>query len=61
MGSGAPGGMPDANTFTGGVTIDDGTLELSNSAAGGSGAITFAPGAIEAIVGMVCSVVSWLG
>jgi autotransporter-associated beta strand protein len=34
-----------ANTFTGGVTIDEGTLELSNSAAAGSGTITFAPGA----------------
>jgi autotransporter-associated beta strand protein len=34
-----------ANTFTGGVKIDEGTLELSNSAAAGSGTITFAPGA----------------
>jgi len=34
-----------ANTFTGGVTIDEGTLELSNSAAAGSGDITFATGA----------------
>ena len=34
-----------ANTFTGGVTIDEGTLELSNSAAAGSGGITFATGA----------------
>ena len=34
-----------ANTFTGGVTIQKGTLELSNSSAAGSGAITFAAGA----------------
>jgi autotransporter-associated beta strand protein len=32
------------NTFTGGVTIENGTLELANNAAGGSGAITFAAG-----------------
>src|SRR5262249_32962874 len=34
-----------ANTFTGGVTIQKGTLELSNSSAAGTGAITFAAGA----------------
>src|SRR5262249_40356232 len=34
-----------ANTFTGGVTIEKGTLELSNSTAAGSGAISFAAGA----------------
>jgi autotransporter-associated beta strand protein len=40
-----------ANTFTGGVTVDKGTLELSNSAAAGSGAITIAKGA-NAIIEM---------
>ena len=34
-----------ANTFTGGVTIDEGALELSNSAAAGSGEIAFAAAA----------------
>jgi autotransporter-associated beta strand protein len=34
-----------ANTFTGGVNIDKGALELANSHAAGSGAITFAAGA----------------
>ncbi len=34
-----------ANTFTGGVTIDKGALELGKSAAAGSGGITFAAGA----------------
>ena len=38
-----------ANTFTGGVTIDNGTLELSNSAAAGSGNITFTAGAAATI------------
>jgi hypothetical protein len=33
------------NTFTGGVTIEKGELELSNSAAAGSGKITFSTGA----------------
>jgi hypothetical protein len=33
------------NTFTGGVTIDGGVLDLAGAASGGSGAITFAPGA----------------
>jgi autotransporter-associated beta strand protein len=33
------------NTFTGGVTIDKGALELANSAAAGSGKISFATGA----------------
>jgi autotransporter-associated beta strand protein len=40
-----------ANTFTGDVTIDSGTLYLGNSAGAGSGAITFAPGA-DATVAM---------
>jgi autotransporter-associated beta strand protein len=34
-----------ANTFTGGVTIDAGTLELAKSTAAGSGKITFATAA----------------
>ena len=34
-----------ASTFTGGVTIDKGALELGKSAAAGSGGITFAAGA----------------
>jgi autotransporter-associated beta strand protein len=34
-----------ANTFTGGVTIDAGTLSLGNTSGAGSGAITFATGA----------------
>jgi autotransporter-associated beta strand protein len=34
-----------ANTFTGGVTLDKGVLELAQSAAAGSGGITFATGA----------------
>ena len=38
-----------ANSFTGGVTIDKGTLELSNSAAAGSGRITFAKSAVATL------------
>jgi hypothetical protein len=38
-----------ANTFTGGVTIDSGTVDLSSSTAAGTGAITFAPGASAAL------------
>jgi hypothetical protein len=37
--------LATVNTFTGGVTIDKGALELANSAAAGSGKITFATGA----------------
>ncbi len=41
--SGSGGALaPVANTFTGGVTIDSGTLELGDAGAAGTGAITFA-------------------
>ena len=34
-----------ANTYTGGTTLDSGTLDLTNISGAGTGAITFAPGA----------------
>ncbi len=35
------------NTFTGGITIDSGTVELATAGAGGTGPITFDPGTLE--------------
>ena len=40
-----------ANTYTGGTTIDQGTLSLQNAHAAGSGAITFAQGRATLLVG----------
>ena len=38
------------NTFTGGVTIDSGTLDLAVAGAGGSGPVNFAPGSSGDVV-----------